>query len=249
MERRFICVGDCLQFGGSRTCKCGDADCSSIVFAADNKYSRLPFPWTPGLWTMGNYFFLNSFDFRSIHSVTQPPISCFPPYNISWKHSIRSLRQAVYGRGVSPDTQTRTQYRRLTSAHLQGIGGYWQVFCWCSTTVAAMIVGKHISDNMSLTLSSQARQRAEFPHSKTPRALVSPSRSRVPRSAWPLTRRGPGRCSTPTRCRWRPSSSLPSPRHGPKEHGPRGEGWRRSKENDREINSMSSCLSSHAGGW
>jgi hypothetical protein len=113
-------------------------------------------------------FFLNSFDFRSIHSVTQPPISCFPPHNISWKHSIRSLRQTVYGRGVSPDTQTRTQYRRLTSAHLQGIGGYWQVFCWCSTTVAAMIVGKHISDNMSLTLSSQALQRMEFPHSKAP---------------------------------------------------------------------------------
>eukprot|EP00291_Cryptomonas_curvata_P019770 CAMPEP_0172157568 /NCGR_PEP_ID=MMETSP1050-20130122/3861_1 /TAXON_ID=233186 /ORGANISM="Cryptomonas curvata, Strain CCAP979/52" /LENGTH=89 /DNA_ID=CAMNT_0012826807 /DNA_START=393 /DNA_END=658 /DNA_ORIENTATION=- len=38
---------------------------------------------------------------------------------------------------------------------VEGIGGYWQVFCWCSTTVAAMIVGKHISESMSLTLSSQ----------------------------------------------------------------------------------------------
>jgi hypothetical protein len=51
---------------------------------------------------------------------------------------------------------------------MQGIGGYWQVFSWCSTTVAAMIVGKHISDSMSLTLSSQVQDMDAFASAACP---------------------------------------------------------------------------------
>jgi hypothetical protein len=37
----------------------------------------------------------------------------------------------------------------------QGLGGYWHVTCYCMCTIASMIIGKFISDSMSLTLSSQ----------------------------------------------------------------------------------------------